>query len=373
MITFVKLHFMTNTSTNKESVKKSYGSAVVKKLDKSRIEISATILPDTWEKFRKEATRNINESITIDGFRKGMIPENILIAKVGESTIHEEMAEMAIGRAYVDILIDNKIDAIGKPQIQLTKLAKDNPIEFKATTDVVPEVKLGDYKKIAQAELKKSKNDKINVDDKDVDEAILKVRKSSVSHEGHDHGKLSAEEHEKMIMDSLPEFNDEFVRGLGDFKDIEDFKIKVREMIGQNKKDEAREKTRIRIADAISDATTIELPEVMIESELERTQSQFEHDIERMNVKLDDYLKHAKKTLEEIKKDWRPHAIKKAKLQLIINAIADAENIKPDQKEIETEVNHIVEHYKDANREHAQVYAETVLTNEKVFQSLEKN
>jgi hypothetical protein len=57
---------------------------------------------------------------------------------------------------------------------------------------------------------------------------------------------------------------------------------------------------------------------------------------------------------------------------MILNAIAVAENIKPDQKEIDAEVAHIVEHYKDADREHAAVYAETVLTNEKVFQWLEK-
>jgi FKBP-type peptidyl-prolyl cis-trans isomerase (trigger factor) len=110
----------------------------------------------------------------------------------------------------------------------------------------------------------------------------------------------------------------------------------------------------------------------MIESELERTQSQFTADIERMGVKLDDYLKHAKKTLDEVRHEWRPHAEKKAKLQLILNEISKKENLKPDQKEIETEVNHIVEHYKDADRERAAIYAETVLTNEKVFAWLEK-
>ncbi|MFA6295282.1 MAG: trigger factor [Candidatus Paceibacterota bacterium] len=373
---------MTNTIQDTKSGSKSYESATIKKLAKSSIEIIVSISAETWEKFRSKAIENINESVTIDGFRKGMVPENILVSKVGEGTINEEMAELAIGKAYVDILIENKIDAIGQPQIQLTKLAKGNPLEFKAITAVVPEIKLPDYKKLAQAEVKKSEKNKLDVSDKDLEEAILKIRKSHAlsshgktaedKHEGHNHDKMSPEEKEKHIMDSLPEFNDEFVRGLGDFKDIEDFKKKVREIIGENKKDEAKEKMRIQIADAISDATTVELPDVMVESELDRTQGQFEIDIERMGVKLDDYLKHAKKTLEEIRKDWRPHAEKKAKLQLLLNAISDAEKIKPDQKEIENEVDHIVEHYKEADREKASVYAETVLTNEKVFQWLEK-
>jgi len=363
---------MSNTTAPKAGAVKSYDSATINKLEKSRVEITGSINSEVWEKYRKQALKNINETINVDGFRKGMVPENVLVSKVGDGAIHEEMAELALSKAYVEILIDNKIDAIGKPTVQVTKLTKGNPLEFKAETAVVPEVKLPDYKKLAADEVKKTNGKELDVTDKDIDDAILKVRKSRVSHEGHDHEKLSPEEHEKAIMDSLPEFNDEFVRGLGgDFTDIEDFKKKVRVMIGQNKKDEAREKTRLRIAEAITAKTEIELPEVMIETELARTQAQFSADLEHMGVKMEDYLKHAKKTREDIRKEWAPHAEKKAKLQLVLNAIAQAENIHPDQKEIEAEVNHIVEHYKEADRERASVYAETVLTNEKVFQFLE--
>ncbi len=359
---------MTNT-INETS--KNYEKVEIKKLDGSRVEITGSIPASVWEQHRKQALKNINESVSIDGFRKGMVPENILISKVGENTINEEMAELALSKAYLDILLDNKIDAIGRPQVQLTKLASGNPLEFKATTAVVPKVELPDYKKIAKKQVAEESKNEIKVDEKDLGDAILKIRKSRVSHEGHDHEKMTPGEHDKAIMDSLPELNDEFVQSLGDFKNVEEFKVKVREMILQNKKEEAREKLRIKIADAISDTTSVEVPEIMLEAELDRTQAQFSSDIEKMGVKLDDYLKHAKKTLEEIRKDWVPHAEKKAKLQLILNAISVAENIKPDQKEIEEEVNHIVEHYKDADRERASVYAETVLTNDKVFRMLE--
>ena len=272
--------------TNKQ---KSYDSASIKKLDKSQIEISGSISFETWSKYRAQAFKNINESVTIDGFRKGMIPENVLIGKVGEMPIFEEMAEMALSKAYIEMLIDNKIDAIGKPSIQVTKLAKDNPLEFKITTSVTPEIKLPDYKKIALAEIRKQ-----NINDR-----------------------------------------------------------------------------RINILEAICTDSTIDLPEVMVESELNRTESQFRADIERMNVKIEDYLKHANKNLDDIRKEWRPHAEKKAKIQLILNEIAKTENIKPDPASIENEVDNIVKHYKDADREQASIYAETVLTNEKVLGFLE--
>ncbi|MEI6396523.1 MAG: trigger factor [Candidatus Taylorbacteria bacterium] len=353
---------------------KNYTSATINKAGKSQIEIVGSISAEVLGSYRAKALKNINDSISIDGFRKGFVPENILVAKVGAMAILEEMAEMAISKAYFDIIVDNKIDAIGRPATQITKLAENNPLEFKITTAVMPEISLPDYKKIAEKEVKKSAkdSDELKVNDKDIEEVILRIRKSHASHEGHDHEKMSPEDHEKAVMANLPELTDDFVKKLGDFADVPDFKVKLSAMIAEQKQNEAKDKRRIRIADAIAEETKVELPDIMVESELHRTESQFAADIERMGVKLDDYLKHAKKTLEDMKKEWRPYAEKKAKLQLILNSISAAEDIKPEPEEVEEEVDHIVEHYKDADRESARTYAETVLTNEKVFQWLEK-
>jgi FKBP-type peptidyl-prolyl cis-trans isomerase (trigger factor) len=346
---------------------------IIKKLDGSRVEIVGNIAAEVWGKYRAEAIKHINEHIAVDGFRKGLVPENILIAKVGEMAVLEEMAELALSKAYLDIIIENKIDSIGKPEIQVTKLAKDNPLEFKIITAVVPEVKLPDYKKLAQKEVTKQNKDDVKVTDKDIDDAILRIRKTHSSHEGHDHEKMSKEEHDKAIEASMPELTDEFVKKLGDFNDVPDFRAKLSSMLAEEKVATAKDKLRVTIADAIAAETKVELPDIMIESELHRTEAQFSADIERMGIKIDDYLKHAGKSMEDIRKEWRPHAEKKTKLQLILNAIAVAENVKPDKKEVEEEVDHILEHYKDADREHAAVYAETVLTNEKVFQFLENS
>src|SRR5262249_32609141 len=153
-------------------------------------------------------------------------------------------------------------------------------------------------------------------------------------HEGHDHAKMTPEEHDKAVMASLPELNDEFVQGLGDFKDVPDFKNKLSAMILEDKKSQAREKARIAVADAIAEATKIDRPAVMIDSEVNRSETQFKADLERMNIKVDDYLAHAKKTIDDLRADWRPSAEKKAKLQLIVNAIAEKENIRPTKEEI---------------------------------------
>jgi trigger factor len=365
-----------------ENESKSYDSAVLKRLEKSTVEITGSIAAEIWKKYRAQALKNINESVTIDGFRKDMVPENILIAKIGEMAVLEDMAELAISKAYFDIIMDNKIDAIGRPNIQLTKLAKGNPLEFKITTAVMPEVKLPDYKKIAREEIRKQNPDDEKLTNEDVENTIMSIRKSRAPHEeaptrvgglSPANDRMVAHAESKADEANLPELTDDFVKTLGGFSDVPDFKAKLSKMLAEEKVNTAREKRRISIADAISNASTVELlPEIMVEGELRRMEAQFKTDVEHMGVKMEDYLKHAKKTLDEIRTEWRPHAEKKAKLQLILNAIAQKEIIRPDPKEVEGEVNHILEHYKDADREHAAIYAETVLTNEKVFQWLEK-
>ncbi len=311
----------------------------IKKLEKSKVEIVGSISKNFFSNFRKEALQNINNEVTIDGFRKGKVPEDVLILKIGGMAILEEMAEIALSRVYPEIILNEKIEAIGRPEISITKLALDNPLEFKIITTVIPEIKLGDYIKAAKAENKKPE-EIFEVTEKEVEDALEKIKKSHADHTGHDHDSLESKE-------------------------------EIKKYLLENKKLVAQDKKRIAISDAILESSIFEIPELLIDSETRRIEAQFNDDISRMGVKIEDYLKHAKKSIEEIRNEWRPSAEKKAKLQLILNEIFKLEKINVDAKEIEEEVGHILAHYKNANKEHAYTYAETVLTNEAVYKFLE--
>jgi|ERR1035437_3135127 trigger factor len=360
----------------KNSQEKIYGDISIVNSPKSKIEITGSIPVDVFSAYRPQALKNINESISLDGFRKGKIPENVLISKVGDKTILEEMAELALGDAYPAIVLDKKLDPIGRPEIKITKLAAENALEFTISTAVMPEIALPDYKKIALGIMKDAeKNDaKIVVEEKDVTEAIDRIRRSMAerSHT-HDesHEKMTKEEHDKEIEAAMPVLDDSFVQKLGKFNDVVDFKNKVKEMLLDDKKVQSKEKRRIEISDKIGEATVVEIPDILVNSEIKRIQAQFSDDIARMGIPLEDYLAHAKKSIEDIKNEWRPQAEKKAKLQIIIDKIAQIEKIKADQIAVEQEIKHILEHYKDADAERAAVYAETVLINDAVFAFLE--
>jgi trigger factor len=179
------------------------------------------------------------------------------------------------------------------------------------------------------------------------------------------------EKKEPELPQEIPELNDEFVRTLGPFKDVEDFKLKLRENIKLEKENQAKEKTRLKIIEKIIDDTLIDVPEILIEIEIDKILYRMESDITQMGLKYEDYLKHLNKTVENLRKEFRTDAEKKAKLGLILNEIAKVEKIAADPEQVAKEVTQILEHYKDADPERARMHAENVLTNEKIFQFLE--
>jgi trigger factor len=353
------------------------------------VEIEGEIEADIFEAYFDKALKRIGEHLEIDGFRKGKIPENILLSKVPEAQILGEMAEMALSEYYPKFLEENKIDAISRPEISITKLARKNPLGFKIKTATMPEIALPDYKKIAQKVVSEIKNEEKNTDvtEKELEDTIMDIRKSRApkihmkDEAEHVHKEGETHEHEDQTSDiknspmsdvELPEFNDDFVQALGPFKDVKDFKEKLKENIKLEKENQAKEKTRLKIVEKIIDDVKVEMPEILIEVELDKILYRMESDITQMGLKFEDYLKHLSKTVEDLRKEFKTDAEKKAKLALVLNKIASDEKIVADQEQVANEVAMILEHYKDADPERAKMHAENVLTNEKVFQFLEE-
>lgn len=362
----------------------------IKNLPKSEVEITGEIPVEEFEKQRAAAVKKMAEHIEIPGFRKGNAPESAIIGKIGEMTVLEEMAERAIARTYANILKEQKIDAIGNPKVSITKIAKGSPLCFTIKTAVVPEVTLPDYSAIAKDKM--AKKDEILVEDKEVEDVITAVRKqraenipgnesqssradgglSSVSEA--DGGETSVERNEKNTPapeKELPELTDGFVQTLGEFKTVQEFKDKVRENILLEKKTKAAQKKRMEIMESIIRAAKLEVPDILVDSELEKMLGQFEGDISRMGLKFDEYLKYIKKTSDDLKKEWREDAERNSKVQIILSKIASAEKIAPDAVRVEEETKTILEHYKGASPDRARAYVGTILTNEATFAWLE--
>lgn len=372
----------------------------VEKEPVSSVKISGEIPFENLEKHRTSAIKTAGKDVSVDGFRKGHVPEDVLIKKLGEMAILSEMAEKALSEMYPEIVKMHDLDVIGYPQINITKLAKDNPLGFTITVAVVPEIELPDYLKIA-AKINKDKESK-EVTEEDVEKQITDILRQKVAYErlqekaqkdkeveekkkeehvhdencDHDHDEKKEEEKplENPEDIPIPELTDEVVKTLGQpgqFETVADFKTKIKEHLTIQKAQEVESKHRAKITDEIIEKTKMELPQVLIDAEIGQMFAQMEQDLERAQLKMDDYLTHIKKTREDLKTDWTPGATQRAKLQLILNEIAKKEEVTPDPSQVDTEVDKLMEQYKDADKNRVRVYIASTLTNEEVLKKLE--
>ena len=117
---------------------KNYTSIALNFLPERELEIIGAITAEKMSLMREKALAKLKESAEIDGFRKGNAPESMIVRKVGEMRLLEEAAEIALSEEYPNILEEHNIDAIGRPEIAITKKAPGNPLVFKNKNSHMP-------------------------------------------------------------------------------------------------------------------------------------------------------------------------------------------------------------------------------------------
>ncbi len=352
--------------------------------DDATITITGEIPFAELTKHRAAAIAHLGKDVQLDGFRKGNIPESVLVEKIGDMAVLSEMAERALAKAYPEIITTHEIDAIGYPQVSITKLAADNPLGFQATVAVIPTFSLPDYKEIAKTHTKDVQETEVT--DDDIAVATKDILRRKVAYERLQQkaaakaqdGDLPtpetvhAEDTPAEPTDAeLPELTDEVAKTLGNFTTVAEFHDKLREELSTQKKQEAQNKHRALITDALVEATEITVPAVLVNSEIEQFLAQMRDDLKRAQLTMEEYLSHIKKTEEELKNEWKPAAEKRAKVQLILDAVAKAEEIVPDETIVANQVAALKQQYPDADEARVTTYVSSILRNEAVMKLLE--
>jgi trigger factor len=370
------------------------------KLAGSQIKVTGEIPETELEAERAKAIAYFGKDMKVDGFRPGHVPEKVIVERVGEMAIVTEMSERALARLYPHILKELNIDAIGYPKIEITKIAPKNPLGFTATIAVMPEITLPDYREIA----KNANADRATteVSETEVEDQIKIILRQKVAYERlqkkaqpsdntehihdencdhsddinttEDNGSVDTPEGDASNL-PLPELTDALVQTLGQpgqFTTVDEFKAKLKEHLVIEKERDVKASHRAKITDLIIAETKVELPSVLIEAEINQMFSQMNEDLSRANLKMEDYLKHIKKTREDLEKEWAPAAEKRATLQLVLNEIAKKDSITPNTEVVEKQVEELLKQYSDADPERVRVYVTTILQNEAVMNTLEE-
>jgi len=326
---------------------------------KSTKEIEVEVSAEALSQYRSATLKKIVAETELPGFRKGKAPEAKVLADVGESSVLEQAANDIVNEVVFSVLAERQLRFIGQPSISVTKLASGNPFQFKMTVSLVPEVILPDYKKIA-ATINGKKEPEPEVAEREMEEALAHIKKI-----------FTAQGKKEDTKDTPPfELTDETVKQFGGFETVAAFKEKLKVDLLADKKVRAKEKRLLEIIEGIVADAKADVPEALVEHELDRIESEFMNEVGRMGMKPEDYLEKIKKTREELRKEWHDNALKRAKFELIIPRIAKAENLSVAPEDVDRESKHLREHHKDIDEGAARLYTERFLIHQKVLEFL---
>lgn len=120
----------------------------VKKLSDARVEITVTLDAKDLKAASEKAVEKLAKEINVTGFRKGKVPADVAKKFIPENDLNAETADIAVRTTIITAFSENSKQPLVIPNANITKYVPGEILEYTATADVLPEVKLGDYKKL---------------------------------------------------------------------------------------------------------------------------------------------------------------------------------------------------------------------------------
>jgi len=363
---------------------KSYQNPKIKKENGKAI-IDAEIPTEVIEKHKKKVIKESQKDMEKPGFRKGNVPLDMVEQELDTEETFHKAANSSLNEAYSQIIKDHNLQVMSAPRVSVTKLAPGNPLNFKIEVATIPEFELPEYKKIAGEITKETNDEKIEVaeeEEKQVMNQILKMyTQAKNKEEGNKSGIVdkdgkplkSEEQKEKpgKVETETPKLTDEFVRTLGKFENVEDFRNKIRENLKQEKEMAKIRESREKIAKKLIEKTNLEIPEITIESELQLIKNKLEQDLEQQKLSMEEYMKKAGTTEEKFFEEQGNYIEQQLKSKIILEKIAEKENIEPDENQVETQTLMLKQRYPKTEEAVLKDYVRMMMKNEKVFEILE--
>lgn len=142
----------------------------------------------------------------------------------------------------------------------------------------------------------------------------------------------------KITGKQLPELTDEYVKAHAGAESVEDYKNKTREKLIKQAENRSRDETENSIVDEISKGAKAEIPQAMIESEIDRMVQDFSYRLMYQGIKLEDYLKYLGQSMQEFRSQFTSQAQPRVLQQLVIEKIIKSENITASDEEVDAKI-----------------------------------
>ncbi len=379
----------------------------VKAAEKSTVKIKMTFTPEEWEEAIQKAYLKMRGRFSVNGFRKGKAPRNVIEHAYGKGVFYEDALNLLFSENYGKILEKNasKYTFVGDPDVSVDSL-DEKGVVLVAQVPVKPEVKIGSYKGM------KIRQFAYNVKDEDVEAELSRLldrnaRKVDVEGRPAQNGDVAnidfvgtvdgvkfdggeaqgfdltlgsgqfipgfeeqvvgmnvgekkdvnvtfpenyqaenlkgkaavfAVTLNKLQGKELPELNDEFIKDATGSESVEAYKEKTKERLQKQLDKRALDETENSILTEIAKTAETEIPQAMIDAEVDGLVKKFEYQLMYQGLKLQDYLNFLKVTEADFKKNYEEQAKDNVLKQLVISQIIKEENLEATEEEVDAKV-----------------------------------
>ncbi|HSW72436.1 MAG TPA: trigger factor [Chlamydiales bacterium] len=328
----------------------------VDRQDKGKVSIKVDLPQAIFDETYGQVLTEFKKETKIAGFRPGMAPDDIVEGHVGSNKILNEAASYLISKNLSDIFKKEELVPIDNPKIAMDTLAKGSPLSFTATFTLRPKVKIGDWKqvKVERIKAKDIKEEDVANSIKNIYEAYQKSQRDKEPAAGGEPRPDGREEPKaeeaKFIYDArgnkIPlvdegknkveahKIDDEFAKKIG-ARDLDHLRELVKKDLETLVTDQVESDYEQKVFDAIADLVEVEVPEVLIDDELNRILVRLGTELERQGKTLEDFLKEENTDIEGLKAKWREQATKNVKISMAMDEIGKEAKIQVTKEELD--------------------------------------
>ena len=144
----------------------------LKNISDVKVELTISLGAEELKAAEQVALTKLAKEVKIEGFRKGKAPLEMVASQVDPNLLNQETLENALSKSVAEAFLKEKVQAINRPEVDVKKFVPGTELEFTATTEIMPKVELGDYKKLGV------KKEAVKVSKKEVKETIDRILKN---------------------------------------------------------------------------------------------------------------------------------------------------------------------------------------------------
>ncbi|MET8310014.1 MULTISPECIES: trigger factor [unclassified Micromonospora] len=377
--------------------------STVETLSPTRVRLAIEVPFVELEPSLKKAYREIGSQVQVPGFRRGKVPTAVIDQRVGRGTVLNEAVQDAIPENILAAVREHDLKTLGRPEVEITEFNDGDSLNFTAEVDVRPEITLPDattievtvdelqideseideqvknlrerFATLKTVERAAAEGDFVQIDlNATVDgEDVPGGQASNISHEvgskqllpGLDEaavglaagdsttfttqlvgGDFAGRDAEVAVTvrtvkeKELPELNDEFAQMASEFDTIEELRGDLRARVTQGKQVEQIYAARDKALAELVEAAEVPAPEGVIREEVASRKQAMIDQLERIGASMEEYLAAEEKTEEQIDAELTEAATEGVKVQLLLDTLADAEDVQVSDDEFGHEIVH---------------------------------